>query len=206
MKLHFIINEYAGNGRSKKLWATLQPQLTIAYEVHQTMYAKHTVELARRVAQHAVDYNEQVCLLAIGGDGTVHEVMNGAAQYENVVIGVIGAGSGNDFTRGFPSFKTAQEIEQFILNPHTIAHDYGVLQYDGKQRLFINNCGIGFDAFVAITANESRLKKQLNKLGLGKLSYPYFVIQGLFKFKPFDLTVLHNGQQQRYQKVWFANR
>ena len=205
MQLHFIINPYAGNGRGKRRWQQFQQQLTVPYEVHWTEYAGHTLDIAKEIAQKTTEHNP-ACLIGIGGDGTIHEVLNGAAHFKHVYIGAISAGSGNDFARGYKTFENAQQIEQFLSFASTTAtrHDYGIAKFNGQEKYFVNNFGVGFDALVAIMANESNLKKSLNKFKLGKLSYPYFVISALFTFKPFQLKVLHNGIEKQYEKVWFA--
>ena len=203
MFIHFILNPNAGNGRGRKKWQQLEPQLTIPYELHETKYAGHTCELARCIARAATK-EQPVCIIAIGGDGTLHEVVNGIAAHEHVYVGAIAAGSGNDFARGYRVFTQAKQLEQFIVSKQATVHDVGVARINDYEKRFVNNFGIGFDALVAITANESQLKKKLNKWKLGKLSYPYFVIQALFTFKPFQLTAIHNGKREVFNNVWFA--
>lgn len=203
MQVHFIINPNAGNGRGKKIWYQFEKQLHIPYEIHWTKYSGHTVEIAKQLASQATIQNP-VCLIAIGGDGTIHEVLNGAAKYENVYLGAIAAGSGNDFKRGFATFENATQIEQFVKFLSVTPHDYGVAQFNGEIKLFINNFGVGFDALVSMKANESKLKKVLNRFKLGKLSYAYFVISALFTFKPFRLTIMQDGQKRVVENVWFA--
>lgn len=172
--------------------------------MHWTQHRGHAFELAQAIAQQAEDIGDKACIIAIGGDGTIHEVVNGAAQYQSVYIGVVGAGSGNDFARGFSTFTHARDIEHFVLNPITDARDYGIVQHNQQKRVFVNNCGVGFDAFVGITANESRLKNRLNKVGLGQLSYVYYVVRTLMTFQTFEICILQNGQKKTYQNVWFA--
>lgn len=60
MKLHFIINPSAGNGRGKKIWLQFEQQLTIPYEVHWTEYAGHTVEIAQQIAGQATEKIQHV--------------------------------------------------------------------------------------------------------------------------------------------------
>lgn len=203
MLVHFILNPNAGNGRGQNKWRQLKAQLTIPYALHETQYAGHTFELAGEIASTATK-KQPVCIIAIGGDGTLHEVVNGIAGNKHVYVGAIAAGSGNDFARGYRVFRDAKALEQFVLNKQATVHDVGVARINSHEKRFVNNFGIGFDALVAIIANESQLKKKLNKWKLGKLSYPYFVIQALFTFKPFQLTMIHNGKREVFNDVWFA--
>lgn len=203
MQVHFIINPYAGNGRGIKRWRQFEQQLSIEYVAHWSQYVSHALIIAQQIARGASSENP-ACIIAIGGDGTIHEVLNGVVHSPNVYIGAISAGSGNDFARGYEVFKDGAQLEQFIELKNSTLHDVGLAQKDGKSTYFVNNFGVGFDALVAITANESKLKKSLNKWKLGKLSYPYFVMVALFTYKPFMLTILHNGQKQKFDNVWFT--
>ncbi len=203
MKLAFIINEYAGNGNGRLVWQKVKSELTIPYEAHISNYSKHAYLLAREIAERATNDGHQVLLIVIGGDGTIHEVANGCVNNKNIVLGNIRAGSGNDFARGFFSFDCVSDIDAFLKNPAVQTVDIGQLQ-DARQELFINNFGMGFDAYVALKTNASKVKKWLNKFKLGKLSYVYYVVLGLFMFKPFSLTVKHGENSFQYDKVWFA--
>src|SRR4051794_32575437 len=112
MQVHFIINPYAGNGRGEKRWQQFKQQLTTSYTIHWTQYSGHTRLIANEIAQNATAENP-VCMIAVGGDGTIHEVLNGAVHCEHVYIGAIAAGSGNDFARGYETFKNGEQLEQF---------------------------------------------------------------------------------------------
>ena len=203
MKLAFIINEHAGNGNGRRVWQKVKSALTIPYEAHISQYAKHAYLLAREITERAKNERPQTLLIVIGGDGTVHEVVNGCANADNIIIGHMRGGSGNDFARGFFAFNSVKDIEAFLQNPHFQTVDIGQIQ-NARQQRFINNCGIGFDAYVGLKANASKVKKWLNKWKLGKLGYVYYVVLGLFLFKPFSLTVKHGEKVLRYDKVWFA--
>ena len=203
MEVHFIINPYAGNGQGVKRWHQFEQQLAIPYQIHWTKYEGHSLLLAKEIAGRATKEN-LVCLIAIGGDGTIHEVLNGAVHFENVYLGAISAGSGNDFARGYQAFETSKQLEQFVNRVNSTSHDCGVVRQGGTTKYFINNFGVGFDALVANIANKSTLKRSLNKWKLGKLSYPYYVIHALFTYKPFKLTIVQAGKKKQYENVWFV--
>ena len=83
--------------------------------------------------------------------------------------------------------------------------DAGIVQI-GNQRteIFVNNAGIGFDAYVTKSINTSRLKFYLNKIGLGKLSYAVAVIRGLFRFERFDVMIRSGEHEWQFQQTWFV--
>lgn len=203
MRLVFIINEFAGNGRGRRVWKEMKNGLTLPYDMHVTGYPEHAYRLSCELAEQAEKEQQAILLIVIGGDGTVHEVVNGCADNDYIVIGNVPAGSGNDFARGFRAFHQASEIEAYMQNAPIKRVDLGKADYTG-QHFFINNCGVGFDAFVGLEANRSEMKKRFNQIGSGKLAYVYYVILGLARFKPFSLSVSCDEKNYLFKRVWFA--
>lgn len=200
-KIVFIVNEYAGNGRAKKVWYQWKSRLTIPYTYFLTEYIGHATEIAKKCAE---DSKEDLIIIAIGGDGTVHEIISGITEYEHVRIGAISAGSGNDFGRTFPVFHTTEQLHEFVNDLDTYEElDFGNLTTNQDRFGFVNNAGFGFDAKVVYAVNNSRWKKRLNALELGKLTYILYVIKELLTFKRFSFT-LHTEQDTiKFDDVWF---
>lgn len=204
MRVLFIVNEAAGHGKGKKVWHHLQRQLSMNYEVAFTEYEGHGKELAKNWAQNA---QTKQLIVIVGGDGTIHEIVSGVVHNKFIVIGVVRAGSGNDFARYFTTFQNAFQIESYIQNNEmaNLPMDVGVVQFgDQQHEIFVNNAGVGFDAFVTKRINKSRLKLYLNKIGLGKLSYAAAVVRGLFSFKSFDVTIRSSDQEWQFKQAWFV--
>lgn len=218
MKLTFIVNERAGGGQGSIIWRQIESQLTLQYDALITKYRGHATEIAQLLAQNTT---EDLLLIAVGGDGTIHEVVEGASGYKHITIGAMKAGSGNDFARGFRIFRHVKELEHYILfiqqknnglNPHQQLNmremqkmDIG--QISSKQipeRCFVNNAGIGFDAYITTKVNESKLKRVLNSIGLGSLIYTIMTIWSLFTFKRFNVEVTAQGERLQFQNVWFV--
>lgn len=100
MKLIFIVNPAAKNGRARNVWRKLEKLLqnrNIPHDVLFTAKAGDGTTLARNVLARE---SGRVMIVAVGGDGTIHEVINGIESRDDVVIGYIPAGTGNDFARG----------------------------------------------------------------------------------------------------------
>jgi len=204
MRVLFIVNEAAGHGKGKKVWHHLQRQLSMNYEVAFTEYEGHGKELAKNWAQNA---QTKQLIVIVGGDGTIHEIVSGVVHNKFIVIGIVRAGSGNDFARYFTTFQNAFQIESYIQNNEmaNLPMDVGVVQFgDQQHEIFVNNAGVGFDAFVTKRINKSRLKLYLNKIGLGKLSYAAAVVRGLFSFKSFDVTIRTSDQERQFKQAWFV--
>jgi YegS/Rv2252/BmrU family lipid kinase len=118
-----------------------------------TVYPTHALELARQAAEAGY-----TLVVAVGGDGTVHEVINGLMQVplENRPrLGVVPMGSGNDFAHSLgmdirPAFALRQV---FTGRPRRV--DIGRLQDSlGRTEFFDNTVGIGFDATVTIRSRN----------------------------------------------------
>ena len=105
--------------------------------------------------------NEPVHLYVCGGDGTLHEVINGCAQKENVIISVIPIGTGNDFVKYFENIKK----EDFLNLANYSDPEYmdcDLIRVNGEYS--INTVSFGFDVEVARQVNE--LKKKMPTEGI----------------------------------------
>lgn len=204
MKLIFIVNQKSGNGKGAKIWRAIQKDLSVPYDVYITQYEKQAIAFSRAIAEQSNNDKQPILLIGIGGDGTYHEILNGIQGAKYITVGAVCAGSGNDFKRAYGQFSTAASIEKFLQSPSHTFQDGGKLLSGHSTYYFVNNSGIGFDATVAITANESKMKKLFNKVGLGKLIYVYYLIKCLFTYKPFHLKLEVNGEEKTYNYVWFV--
>ncbi|MDF1508677.1 diacylglycerol kinase family lipid kinase [Robertmurraya sp. DFI.2.37] len=208
--IHFIINPQAKNGYSMKVWKKVEKRLAleqIPFHATFTKYRGHAVEIVRALLNSA-RVEDLVMIVAIGGDGTLHEVINGAANARNVMIGMIPAGSGNDFRRGYGVPKNPLAALKFIseqVKTRPFFADIGEIKNEqGDVTYFINNMGVGFDALITKVANTSRLKRFLNQLHLGSLVYAYFVIKKLFSFQCSDVNIVIDGKSFHFKKAWFV--
>ena len=101
MELHFIFNPCACHGKSIHLMNRVERYLKwhkIKYNMHRTQYAGHATEIAAKLTANK---NRKVHIFSIGGDGTANEVLNGIDNFENTIMSIIPAGSGNDFVKNF---------------------------------------------------------------------------------------------------------
>ena len=119
------------------------------FDLRLTQRADHGEEIAREYAESG----EEVRLWVVGGDGTIAEVVRGAAYHENVTVGVFPCGSGNDFIRTFGPKEIFMNIEK-QMNGTPIVLD----MIHSEHGDAVNICSLGFDAKVA---NEMVYYKQL---------------------------------------------
>ncbi len=208
--LIFIVNQKAGNGKGLKVWNKLKQELEqkeIHYRSFFTQYPNHAGELARQIGSMFEDKVEAV--IAVGGDGTMNEVVNGMVYYPKIKVGCIPAGSGNDFSRGFNVPKSPLDALSFILRNKGgkgKLFDIGKCKVRGKSTssYFVSSLGTGFDAAVSKLTNESKMKKYLNKIHLGSLAYAGALIRLLFTYRLTNVSLHIDGKDYHYVNVWFV--
>lgn len=201
----FIVNPNARTGLGHKVWKDLEQILKnekVDYQVFFTKYRKHATEITRQITSDG----EEHVVVALGGDGTVNEVVNGIVNVDKTTLGYIPIGSSNDFARGHSIPKDAKKALDVVLHSkkrETI--NIGQLEYQDKVRRFAVSTGFGFDAGICHEVVVSHVKKFLNKLGLGKLTYVFVALHHLFVCKPCTVKVTLDGEKTiTYPKTLFV--
>lgn len=203
--LYFIVNKRAKSGKGMKLWAQIRTVLKDRCAEYKA-YNVQAVGASRRIAS-AISKNDDPDkrIIVVGGDGTVNEVINGITDWDRVKLGVIPCGSGNDFARGLGIKGSVEELLERYMNSNVYRTiDVGCLSYGNVSRYFGISSGVGLDAIVCKKTNGSHLKKVLNKVGLGKLTYIILTVQTLFTMKTYDMQIRQaNGTVKDYKRVIF---
>lgn len=159
-----IVNPAAGGGRSAKLAGSALARLR-ERKLHVDSIAStapgHAVQLARQAYEQG--YRR---FLAVGGDGTAHEILNGVfagrKSVERIALGFLPLGTGNSFLRDFA--KTGAEASiQAILENRMRAVDLLRLTHAAGEIFSFNLLSIGFTADVAVLTN--RMLKPFGHLG-----------------------------------------
>ena len=201
--IYFIVNEHSRSGKGADVWKQLEELLKkeeVPYQARRTEYAGHAVQIAEEISSLE---DEEMKLVAVGGDGTINEVVNGIVDFEKIQFGAIPTGSGNDFARGLGILETPQEILLRILESKgTKRIDIGSVSWEGceKPRLFLISSGVGMDALVCKKALTSKLKKILNRLHLGKLTYLLITIQTILSMQTADTRVVIDQNRKTLYK------
>ncbi|MCK4259413.1 MAG: diacylglycerol kinase family lipid kinase [Halanaerobiales bacterium] len=174
MKYQFIINPIAGGGLAKKKWEEIKRVVeteNLNYEVVVTSSSGDAVFIAKKGVEKGFDV-----LVAVGGDGTVNEVVQGIIESGgkgSVKLGIIPAGTGNDLVRTLNIPTHAEEAVKVLKNGHVKNIDLGKINGD----YFINIVGIGFDGAVA---NEINRDVRWLK---GSSAYIYAILKTLLTYK-----------------------
>lgn len=195
---HFIVNPRSKTGHGLFIWNTVEQELKerdIIYQVHFTECSGHATKIACKLTEGTTD---PITLVTIGGDGTINEVLEGICLEDNVQLGYIPTGSGNDFATGMHIPQKPLEALSLILESrHTTPMDVGIIKYSNQHKAFGVSCGMGFDAAICHEALSSPIKKFLNKLCLGKLTYFLIAIKQLLLWKPSDFTIRMDGGEPK---------
>lgn len=199
---HFIVNPHSKTGHAKELWQELAKILRdhdIFYQVYFTKGPGHAKHITQKICE---ENKGRIDLVIVGGDGTANEVINGITNYPDVVLGYIPLGSSNDLARGLKLPTDPKQALSHIIHPVTIRSvDHGTVSCeDGTSARFAVSSGIGYDAAICNEALTSPLKKVLNKLHIGKLTYFLIGIKQVFLTKPTEADIIIDGKQYMHTK------
>lgn len=158
MKARIVLNPTADRGRSRQHKAELVAlcQQIDGFELVTTQGPGHAVTLAREAANAGYDL-----VAAAGGDGTIHEVVNGLVQGDRATtrLGIVPIGSGNDLAYALEAPTDVAEAVRRLQNGRSRRIDLARIEDEyGRYQIVDNNVGIGFDATVVIqTENITRV-------------------------------------------------
>jgi len=190
----FIVNPVAGNGFARSIVPKLEEMIqkhNVDAEIVFTERSGHATELSEQYFKRGFRY-----IIAVGGDGTFNEMSRSLISRKDVTIGIIPAGTGNDFIQilGFPSRLSDNEWDIFF-NRKVIAMDAGSV----NGMIFLNGMGLGFDAQVAA---ENYTEPGKVKRG-GKHKYLWHIVKTLLFFKEKRMTVITDAG--RHETDCFIN-
>ncbi|MGE6628827.1 YegS/Rv2252/BmrU family lipid kinase [Bacillus sp. NPDC077027] len=206
---YFIVNPVAGHLKGLRTWRIIEKELQahkLPYRSFLTQHEGHAEVLARQIVTMQDDRLKR--LIVIGGDGTMHEVLNGLKEAEHVQLSFVPAGKWNDAAKGLAvsRYDVLKEIKK-QKRMLTKTFSLGSFQDHAESPqsiLFLNHIGIGFDAHVLKKVSQIKGRKWLNRLRLGFIMYPIAFLQSLWSFKPFDLALFLNDEKTVFRNVWFV--
>jgi diacylglycerol kinase (ATP) len=203
--LQLIVNPAAGRGAGVRATPQIEHwlhELDVAYDLVHTERPGHAIELASAAAR-----NGYGAAVAVGGDGTANEVLNGLMQAQAsgqcLPLGILPVGTGNDFGHGIGVPHDLQEACRCLKRGHRRWIDVG--RVSGGQwaegRYVGNGVGIGFDVTVTLEAKKLTWAS-------GALAYVIAVLKTLFLYYRAPLiTVQADGEvrQKHYLMISAMN-
>lgn len=205
---YFIVNPGSRTGKGSLLWDEIEKKLNNSkteYEVFFTEKSGDATAFARQICE---EHPEMKRIVIVGGDGTANQAINGLSNYNRFILGYVPTGSGNDLARGLGICTEMKQACENALHPHFFKRvDHGLVQSaDGAiSRKFGVSSGMGYDADICARVENSKLKKFLNRFGLGKLVYYLIGLKLVFTNKPARATVTIDGKRMiKCKKLIFA--
>ena len=191
VKWFVIVNPVAGGGRGLDHFPQISKHLRDAHIRCEPVFTEHkfhatelTVTAVREGYRH---------IIVVGGDGTLHEVVNGLfiqqqVRPDEVLLAVIAVGTGNDWVRTFGISNRYRDAVRAIAEGHSFLQDVGVVSYEEahyrQSRYMANVAGAGFDAHVV--RKQSHLKKKGHK---HRWRYTWCVFNSFFRYKSTGVKV-----------------
>jgi diacylglycerol kinase (ATP) len=158
---------------------------------HESVRVKSLLEIEDK-KEFLSNLDPETKIIIVGGDGTLNRVANEIRGIENLPeIYLYKAGTGNDFLRSLKNKKKLTRIDQYLINLPNVT-------FKNEDIVFLNGIGLGFDALVCHTVEESKKKKN-------KLNFFSSVFKSLKNFQPFDFEVEIDGKRQRFEDAWFVS-
>ena len=187
MKNYILYNTEAGNGDCRDNIGVLE----FLYEDPEYIDVKKIVDYPLFISGLQQDDNLIIC----GGDGTLNRFVNNVGDNKiNCKVYYYPIGTGNDFAKdlGKDAFENPFPVTKHL-------KDLPSVEVKGKRYRFINGVGFGLDGYCC--EEGDRLKAIPGK----KVNYTAIAIKGLlFAFKPVNATVVVDGEEYSFRKVWIA--
>jgi diacylglycerol kinase (ATP) len=194
-KIKIILNPMADMGNAWRVARDLR-SITEQYggiDWSGTVYPGHAIDLAKQSEGYDM-------VIAMGGDGTVHEVMNGLMQIpedRRPILGVVPVGSGNDFGHGIGASTSPAEALNRAISGEPSTVDLGLMtDGHGRREYFDNTLGIGFGAMVTIRSHQLPLLR-------GFLMYLTAVIQTIvLDHNPIRMQIEMDGKKMEESIIY----
>ena len=185
--LHIIYNPTAGKRRAEKNVAQVEKILQekgVAYEIHATCEAHDGERIARDLTERG-----ETEIVVLGGDGTLHEVLNGLVDPSVCTLGLSPSGTGNDFAANIGIPLDVAKATDIVLNGEAKNTDY----IEMSDRRCMNVGGIGMDVDVLERCSRGKMH--------GKLKYFSSLIKSVFAFKGYPVTVVIDGKESKHNAL-----
>ena len=196
MKHLFIVNPAAGKCdrtvQLKNLVETILGSRGLEYEIEISKGPGDCEALARQAASTGEDLRIYAC----GGDGTLNEVINGAAGYDNVAVTHYPSGSGNDFVKMFDEPGAFRDLER-LLECQEAHMDLIRCRSGSVVRYAGNVCSMGLDARIGTQIEKYRRLPLITGKGAYVLSTVNNLLQGIHR--PYQVEL--NGQRFRGEQT-----
>lgn len=183
---YIIANETHLKGKGMHRLETVKKVFDVAGKDYEVLLTRKKDD-AKLHAERITSSGEECTIIAMGGDGTLHDILNGIKDFDKCSLGLIPFGTGNDFaaTAKIPkSVKEAAEIIAFKAPKHI---DFIELSSGLRS---INSVGMGIDVDI--------LNRVYSKNMRGRTKYLRALVPSLMRFKSCNFTLKYEGKVERH--------
>ncbi len=188
MSIAIIANPNAGRGRANKVAKQVVEVFQnkqVDFQIHFTRYAKQAIDLAHQASQR------HKTIVALGGDGTVNEVLMGMMDSKSK-LAIIPGGTGNDYARGLNIPKDANQAAKIILQDYSVKMDV----VKEHTRAFGVVSTLGFPSTVLEYVNNHR-----DSLIKGSLVFAGAIIKTLHNLTSHEVGIVIDGKPRNLSTV-----
>lgn len=191
--LNLLVNPIAGGKHGKRMLknlAAIEKRLTekgVLYKVYRTEKSGDATRLTKEIISGGADN-----VVVVGGDGTLHETINGFSDFDKVALGVIPCGTGNDFAAALNLPEDPVKAVDIILEETPKFTDF--MQMPTVRGLNIIGTGIDVDVLKYYAAAKKKTK----------LTYTKCLIKALAKFKYLNFDAAADGEEKKKYTSFIA--
>ena len=174
MKHLFIINPAAGSRNRTQEYSDVIHKVCRARKLRYEIRVSTAPGEAIRIAREAAQTGEELRLYACGGDGTLNEVVAGAAGYDNAAVTVFSGGSGNDFVKLFDEPKAFFDLHRLMDAEEAV---FDLIDCNGD--IALNICSVGLDARIGTDVSNYKRLPLLHGFRAYAVSAAVNVVKGI---------------------------
>jgi YegS/Rv2252/BmrU family lipid kinase len=201
MKYFLVVNPRSANGQTGKKWSEVHAKVVRAVGDYQHRFTEGPMDAARITRQALEDGYD--CIVAVGGDGTINEVVNGFFRESGdggpgsrinpaAALAVLPRGTGGDFRKTFDWDAELDAGLARLTRPGTQPLDLGLVQFTDHEerparRYFANICSFGVSGLV-----DQEVNRSTKALG-GTLSFMMGSVRALLKYEDAPVRIAMDG-------------
>lgn len=214
MKSFFIVvNEHANSGKSKQNWQLVKStldnrQINYTFKITNHDAKQVAYSFAKNLTTASLD---DYIVMVVGGDGTLNDTINGlkhAHLSKDLPLSFIPSGNTKSFAKGSGiSNNPAEALNQILIAKDAQYLDIGCFEEitHNKKGYFLNDFGIGIDAYIVSLNTHIAHHTLFKKMHLGFLPYIWNVLKAYFNQESFNVTVRVDNKYEFYKHAFLVN-
>jgi YegS/Rv2252/BmrU family lipid kinase len=187
MSAFVIVDPHSGSGKTRRDWRALEPALASLYPYMSVAFTRRRGEATTLVAAALREGHSEI--VAVGGDGTINEAVNGFFDAEgsvspDAVLAFVSSGTGSDFRKAFDLDDSGVDAVAHLRSAHVRPIDVGRVRFlsrDGipRTRYFANIASFGLSGVIVDGVNRSKLVKHFG----GSFAFGFHSVLGLLRYR-----------------------